>query len=69
MIATAIGWIATAFRASGMLSKDANKVKYLVSVGNVFWLVNGILTDNIPLIAKGCHLCGCIGLRINKEMI
>lgn len=65
MIATAIGWIATAFRAFGMLSKDANKVKYLVSVGNVFWLVNGILTDNIPLIASNAI---CVAVLIYELM-
>lgn len=52
MIANIIGWIATIFRGAGMLAKRANMVKYLVSVGNLFWLINGILTDNAPLIAS-----------------
>lgn len=52
VIANIIGWIATIFRASGMLAKKANIVKYLVSIGNFFWMVNGILTMNIPLIAS-----------------
>lgn len=47
-----IGWIATLFRSWGMLCKSANSVKYLVSLGNLFWLVNGALTGNIPLIAS-----------------
>ena len=47
-----IGWIATFFRSWGMLVKNAELVKYLVSIGNLFWMVNGILTHNIPLIAS-----------------
>lgn len=52
MIAELIGWIATIFRGAGMLAKRANMVKYLVSVGNLFWLINGILTSNTPLIVS-----------------
>ena len=52
MVAEIIGWVATVFRASGMLMKKANMVKYLVSAGNFFWMVNGILTGNTPLIAS-----------------
>ena len=52
MIAELIGWIATIFRGAGMLAKRANMVKYLVSIGNLCWLINGILTDNAPLIAS-----------------
>lgn len=52
MIAEIIGWVATVLRASGMLMKKANMVKYLVSAGNFFWMVNGILTGNAPLIAS-----------------
>ena len=47
-----IGWFATVFRSWGMLCKSANMVKYLVSIGNLLWMVNGILTGNIPLIAS-----------------
>lgn len=47
-----IGWIATIFRSAGMLCKSANAVKYLVSIGNLFWMINGILTTNIPLITS-----------------
>lgn len=47
-----IGWIATIFRSWGMLVKSANAVKWLVSIGNLFWMINGILTRNIPLIAS-----------------
>lgn len=50
IIAEILGWVATVFRGAGMLVKDANLVKYLVSIGNLFWMVNGIMTGNIPLI-------------------
>ena len=52
MIAEIIGWIATIFRGSGMLAKNANMVKYLVSIGNLCWMINGILTKNLPLIVS-----------------
>ena len=50
------GWVATAFRASGMLAKDPMRVKWLVSIGNLGWLLSGILTENIPLIVSNA-LC------------
>ncbi len=46
------GWLATAFRAGGMLAKDPMKIKMLVSVGNAGWLISGVLTGNIPLIVS-----------------
>lgn len=52
ILAELIGWIATIFRSAGMLCKSANTVKYLVSIGNLCWMVNGIMTANIPLIAS-----------------
>lgn len=52
MIAEIIGWVATIFRGTGMLMKNAETVKYLVSVGNLCWMVNGILTKNVPLIVS-----------------
>lgn len=52
LIAEIIGWIATVFRSAGMLVKSADLVKYLVSIGNLCWMVNGIMTKNIPLIAS-----------------
>jgi hypothetical protein len=33
-----------------MIAKKADIVKYLVSIGNLFWIINGIMTKNIPLI-------------------
>ena len=52
MIAELLGWIATLFRGAGMLAKKANMVKYLVSIGNLFWMLNGIFTSNVPLIVS-----------------
>lgn len=52
ILAEIIGWIATFFRGWGMLAKRALNVKYLVSIGNLCWLINGILTNNAPLIAS-----------------
>ena len=52
MFAEILGWIATLFRGAGMLAKRANMVKYLVSIGNLFWMLNGIFTSNIPLIVS-----------------
>ena len=50
IFAEIIAWIATIFRGAGMLAKKANLVKYLVSIGNLCWMINGIITNNLPLI-------------------
>lgn len=52
VIAEIIGWVATFFRSAGMLCKSADMVKYLVSVGNLCWMINGFMTRNTPLIAS-----------------
>lgn len=52
VVAEIIAWIATVFRGAGMLSKQVDTVKYLVSAGNLFWMVNGIMTRNLPLIVS-----------------
>lgn len=52
LIAEIIGWIATVFRSAGMLAQSASAIKWLVSVGNLFWMINGIITGNVPLIAS-----------------
>lgn len=52
IISQIVGWIATAFRAGGMLAKNPNRIKLLVSAGNLGWMISGILTGNIPLIAS-----------------
>lgn len=68
-MAEIIGWIATLFRGAGMLSKDVNIVKYLVSIGNAFWLVNGILTSNMPLIASNGFCLAVMLYEILKEKV
>ena len=52
MIAELLGWIATLFRGAGMLAKGDAKIKYLVSIGNLLWMLSGILTINVPLIVS-----------------
>lgn len=52
LIAEIVGWVATVFRSVGMLARSAVAVKWLVSVGNLFWMINGIMTCNRPLIAS-----------------
>lgn len=47
-----LGWIATVFRAGGMLAKKQMTVKMLVSVGNLGWAISGILTNNVPLVVS-----------------
>ena len=56
IISQIAGWIATAFRAGGMLAKKPMTVKLLVSVGNLGWMLSGIFTGNIPLIVSNA-LC------------
>lgn len=51
-----LGWIATFFRAGGMLAKKPMTVKLLVSVGNLGWMLSGILTGNVPLVVSNA-LC------------
>lgn len=69
IIAEIIGWVATVFRASGMLMKKANTVKYLVSAGNFFWMVNGIMTNNIPLIASNAICLVIMIVEIIREKV
>ena len=63
------GWIATAFRAGGMLVKDPMKIKILVSIGNLVWLISGALMGNIPLIASNgiCLAFMAVELIKNKK--
>lgn len=67
LIAEIIGWIATIFRSAGMLCKSSNWVKYLISAGNLCWMVNGIMTHNAPLIASNaiCLIIMLIDIVIN----
>lgn len=56
IISQILGWIATFFRAGGMLAKKPMTVKMLVSVGNLGWMLSGIMTENIPLVVSNA-LC------------
>jgi len=56
IISQILGWIATFFRAGGMLAKKPMTVKMLVSVGNLGWMLSGIMTENIPLVVSN-SLC------------
>ena len=56
IISQVLGWIATVFRAGGMLAKKPMTVKMLVSVGNLGWMLSGILTGNVPLVVSNA-LC------------
>lgn len=69
MIAEIIAWIATIFRGAGMLAKSADMVKYLVSLGNLFWMTNGILTHNTPLIVSNGFCLGVMLYEITKNKI
>ena len=52
IVADIVAWVATLFRGAGMLAKRADMVKYLVSIGNLCWLINGAMTKNIPLMVS-----------------
>ena len=52
MIAEIIAWVATVFRGAGMLAKSAEKMKCLIGLDNLFWMLNGIMTCNVPLIVS-----------------
>jgi hypothetical protein len=56
VISQALGWLATGFRAGGMLAKKPMTVKLLVSVGNLGWMLSGVLTGNVPLVVSNA-LC------------
>ena len=56
IISQVLGWVATVFRAGGMLAKKPMTVKLLVSVGNLGWMLSGIFTGNIPLVVSNA-LC------------
>lgn len=60
------GWIATFFRASGMLAKKPMTVKWLVSIGmlaGVLRYTNWQYTFN----SKQCYLSNCYGRRNYKK--
>lgn len=67
IISQILGWIATFFRAGGMLAKEPMVVKWLVSVGNLGWMISGILTENIPLIVSNAICLVVMVIEIVKE--
>lgn len=67
IISQIVGWIATAFRAGGMLAKGQKKIKLLVSAGNLGWLISGALTGNAPLIASNAICLVVMAVELIKE--
>lgn len=67
ILSQTIQWIATCFRASGMLAKDAKKVKYLVSLGNLCFAIGGVLDGNIALVASNALCLVIMGVEIVKN--
>lgn len=61
-----IGWVATVFRCWGMIARKADTVKYLVSIGNLLWMINGIMTVNYPLIASNAICLAIMLVEIIK---
>ena len=64
-----MGWVATVFRGAGMLVKKAEMVKYLVSIGNLFWMLNGIMTKNVPLVVSNGFCLAVMVVEIVKTKI
>lgn len=52
-----------------MLAKDSERVKMLVSLGNLGWLISGALTANIPLVVSNavCLLVMVVEIIRNKK--
>lgn len=69
IISQVLGWLATAFRAGGMLAKKPMTIKLLVSAGNLGWMISGILTANIPLVVSNalCLIIMVVELVKNKK--
>ena len=69
IINTIVSWIATVFRAGGMLAKDPMTVKWLVSAGNLGWMLSGALTGNIPLVVSNavCLIIMAVEIIRNKK--
>lgn len=68
IISQVLGWLATVARAGGMLAKKPMNIKLLVSLGNLGWMVSGILTANIPLVVSNalCLIIMVVELVRNK---
>lgn len=66
VISQVLGWIATFFRAGGMLAKEPMTVKWLVSIGNLGWMLSGILTGNVPLVVSNALCLVVMAIEIVK---
>ena len=64
-----IGWCATFFRALGLLAKKSFTIKSLTSVGNLLWMISGIMTHNLPLIASNAICLVIMLFEIVKNQI
>lgn len=62
-----LGWLATFFRAGGMLAKKPKQVKIFVPVGNLGWMLSGICTGNIPLIVSNTVCLVVMIIELIKE--
>lgn len=70
IISQVFGWTAAFFRAGGMFAKNPMTVKLLVSAGNLCFLINGIMENNLPLIASNAIcLAAMIIELVRKEEI
>lgn len=67
IISQILGWIATVFRASGMLAKNTMTVKWLVSAGNLGWMLSGVFTGNVPLIVSNALCLVVMAFEIIKN--
>ncbi len=66
IISQILGWVATVFRAGGMLAKKPMMIKWLVSIGNLGWMLSGVLTGNIPLIVSNALCLVVMAVEIIK---
>lgn len=62
-----VSWSAVFFRAGGMLAKNPMTVKWLVSIGNLGWLLSGIFTGNIPLIVSNGICLVVMGIEVVRR--
>lgn len=67
IISQIAGWIATAFRAGGMLAKKPMSIKLLVSTGNALWALSGALTGNIPLVVSNVLCLVIMGIELVRN--
>lgn len=66
IISQILGWVATVFRAGGMLAKKPMMIKWLVSIDNLGWMLSGVLTGNVPLIVSNALCLVVMAVEIIK---